>query len=253
MEGQLKDRQIHRRLLERRLEIATILAALATVPVTIAQTQGVEALWIQIGDWAIWLVFAIEYTALMIVSDNRLQTTRKHWLSVFIIVFSFPLLPAVFGATRLARLLRLVRLVRLLVIADRGRRAFKAVFAQNELIYVAGVTTFLVFVAAAILTLVEPQKGGFWQSLWWAIVTATTVGYGDITPESLPGRITAVFLMLAGIGLVATLAAALASYFVGDAGRDQKLQISDLQDRLERIEKLLLEQREATPSADTDD
>jgi voltage-gated potassium channel len=168
---------------------------------------------------------------------------------VTIIIMSFPLLPALFAATRLARLLRLVRLVRLLLVADRGAKAIRAILTQHEFVYIVTITAFLVAVAAGIMAVVEPQDGGFWTGLWWAIVTATTVGYGDITPETVPGRIVAILLMIAGIGLVATLAASLASYFVSGPEKEQSAELDEIRERLERIERLLLEQQEARNSA----
>jgi voltage-gated potassium channel len=213
------------------------------VPVIIFQTQGYDNIWLSVADWIIWTVFAVEFGVLIAISDNRRQTARKHWISLAIIIVSFPLLPALFAATRFARALRLVRLVRLVLIADRGAKAIRAILSQHEFVYIASITAFLIAVAAGVMALVEPQEGGFWTGLWWAVVTATTVGYGDITPETIPGRIVAMLLMLAGIGLVATLAASLASYFVSGPEQEQKEELDEIRDRLDRIEQLLLEQR----------
>jgi voltage-gated potassium channel len=54
-----------------------------------------------------------------------------------------------------------------------------------------------------------------WNGVWWAVVTATTVGYGDITPATPPGRIIGIVLMLGGIGFVLTPAASIAAHFIG--------------------------------------
>ena len=80
----------------------------------------------------------------------------------------------------------------------------------------------------------------FWSGVWWAVVTATTVGYGDIAPTSPGGRAIAVVLMLVGVGLVATLAAAIAAYFVG---KDDESESQAVEQRLERIEAVLEEIR----------
>jgi hypothetical protein len=130
-------------------------------------------------------------------------------------------------------------------IANRGKRAFKMVLSQIEVVYVASVTTFPVFVAGGVPVVIESQHGGFWTSVWWADVTVTTVGSGDIAPDTPRGRITSVFLMLAGSGLVATLAAAMSSYCIGT--RDAKpSDNAEIDERLERIERLLLEQSGST-------
>ena len=74
----------------------------------------------------------------------------------------------------------------------------------------------MLVVSAAIVERAEHHKHGFetfGDSLWWGIVTMTTVGYGDLVPETRVGRITAVFVMLTGVALLGTVAASLASLF----------------------------------------
>lgn len=99
----------------------------------------------------------------------------------------------------------------------------------------------LVFIAGGLLSLLEPQavKAGFWSGVWWAVVTVTTVRYGDISPVTPVGRILGAVLMVVGIGLVATLAASIAAYFVG---QDEGGQLDEIVERLDRMEALLRSQ-----------
>lgn len=81
------------------------------------------------------------------------------------------------------------------------------------------------------------------DALWWAIVTATTVGYGDRYPVTPEGRGVAVVLMLLGISLLSVVTANIAAFFL-ERGRDEEqsardAQLADLQARLDRIEGLL--------------
>ena len=102
----------------------------------------------------------------------------------------------------------------------------------------AAIAAFIILAGGAGLTLLEPQtvKGGFADGVWWAIVTASTVGYGDIAPSTIWGRFIAILLMLSGVGLMSTLAASITSYFVGQEGNAA---LTELKERTTRIEELL--------------
>ena len=134
------------------------------------------------------------------------------------------------------RLVRLARILRLLLVAIKGLRTMKSVVSQRSFVYVLSVTALFVVVAAQLLHMLEPMPGGFADGLWWAIVTTTSVSYGDITPQTTAGRFVAVMLMLAGTALIATVAASVSAYFVG-AERTEEYE--DLKARLSRIEPML--------------
>jgi voltage-gated potassium channel len=227
------------RRLEQVLEVAVVLAALGTVPLVVAHLRGTARSDIIVIDWIIWSVFFIEYMVMMALVVDRREYVRRAWLSLTIVVVTFPLLPSILGFARLARLLLLLRLLGL---SSRGLIALRYIFARRGLSYVLLLTAFLIVVGGGLLSLLEPEsaEGGFGSSIWWAIVTTTTVGYGDIAPTTAGGRAVAIVLMLMGIGLISTLAASIAAHFVG---QEEGSDLQDLRDRLDRIETLLREQQ----------
>ena len=219
---------------ERVFEVLVLVAALATVPVIILQERGAAHLWVGAADWLIWAIFAAEFTDEIAKSKNKRAALRRSLLSLTVVVVSFPLLPALFGLARLTRLIRLGRLLRL----ARGLRALSGALGRRGLIYVASLAVCAVLGAGALMATLEPAtvKGGFGSGVWWALVTATTVGYGDISPATVEGRIVAALLMLIGIGLVGTLAASIAAHFVG---QQENTELAAIEQRLERIESIL--------------
>jgi voltage-gated potassium channel len=88
-----------------------------------------------------------------------------------------------------------------------------------------------------------------WTGMWWALQTVTTVGYGDVTPEHVSGRIVGAFVMLYGIAFLTITIAAITSTFVARAEREQversgqqahlESHLDDVSARLERVEQLL--------------
>jgi len=117
-------------------------------------------------------------------------------------------------------------------------------------------TTGLIVVASGFLMRVLDHKEypNIFIGMWWAIQTVTTVGYGDVTPKAVAGRIVAAFVMLEAIALVAIVTAAITSTFVArathlqdvNAAREEKQReaeverrFDDLAERLDRLETML--------------
>ena len=98
----------------------------------------------------------------------------------------------------------------------------------------------LVIMSATIVTSLErtsnPDLGSFPDALWWAIVTITTVGYGNQEPVTFFGRIVAVMLMITGVGFFGAIAANLAAFFVR---KDEDAKIDKLQKDINSINKKL--------------
>ncbi len=229
---------LHSAWFARLVNTVVVVAALATVPVIILQEHGSTDGWVGIADWAIWYAFLGEYVIEILLAPSRAAYAKKNWLSVIVIVLSFPALPALFSLTRLTRLVRTMRLLRLVGVTARAVGELRHVLARRGLVYVFCLSAILVIAGGAALTVLEPHtvKGGMGDGIWWAIVTASTVGYGDIAPTTLIGRIIAGLLMLAGIGMVSTLAASITSYFVGQS---ENAEFKEVRERLERMERML--------------
>jgi voltage-gated potassium channel len=119
-----------------------------------------------------------------------------------------------FGLGRAFRLARLVRLVRAGVVLWRVSRNVRGILGTNGLGYVLAVTAALIALGGLVAWLAEPGIGSLEDGLWWALVTATTVGYGDISPKTAPGRLVAAVLMVVGISAFGMLTGAIATYFL---------------------------------------
>jgi voltage-gated potassium channel len=133
------------------------------------------------------------------------------------------------GLLRLARLGRFARITRLL--RGENRKTLVKDILENRSQYAAFITimlTILVLTVASVLVLqfeshspeAKITTGG--DAFWYSLVTITTVGYGDYYPVTTGGRITAMFIMFMGVGIIGALASILASLLVGSSAPEEE-------------------------------
>ena len=240
------------------LIIALVLISFLALALETEETIGPA--WRVAIDWvnvAIVVIFALEYLIRVWVAgedpryrglSGRLRYMMTPYAITDLIAFLPELLwivltPAGVGddvliVLRVLRLARLVKLARFVPAFDvLGATVARA---GTQLLTTLAMALALVYVSAVALYFVEgvggAQQEGFAsipRSLWWAIVTLTTVGYGDVYPVTALGRIFAAIISLAGIGVVALPAGVFASAF-SDELRERE--IKRLKDRVEEAE-----------------
>ncbi len=172
-----------------------------------------------LGDFAMNLVGARPKRAYFI--------GQRGWLDLLGSIPSFGFIPftALFRLARLSRLARITRLLRgqagkdlvLDVLRNRGQ------YAAFITVLLAGMTLAIASILVLEFESHSPDAnittGG--AAIWWGIVTITTVGYGDYYPVTMLGRLTAIFVMFAGIGIIGALASILASLLVSPSSSDE--------------------------------
>lgn len=216
----------------------TVLAVLwlpvLVLPLVIRVRGGVASTFDTI-DYLVWAVFVVEYLVKLYLAPARWLFIRGHLVDLLVIAVP------VLRPLRLLRLLRLLTLARSGLILTSALKRARELLTHNGLHFVLLSVLTIVGVCSAVELAFEQHAHGtnihnFGDALWWAVVTVTTVGYGDKYPVTAGGRGVAVVLMLTGIGLVGVLSATIASYFVGQRAEED---MTELHRRLDRIEALL--------------
>ena len=90
----------------------------------------------------------------------------------------------------------------------------ETLFNSRRLRTILAALVFFIFLFGYLFSVSEPDVRDLGDGIWWALVTITTVGYGDITPVTTLGRIVASSLMLLGLGLIATITAIVSAKFI---------------------------------------
>jgi voltage-gated potassium channel len=196
-------------------------------------------------NWVVWLAFCGELIVKAWLSGNARWFLRHAWFDLLIVVLS----PPFFGpeylqgvrVLRLSRVARLVRLLRAVGVAGIALESAKDALRHRRFHYVVLISVVVVSIGALGIYGVEHGHNETIQSVgdafWWAIVTATTVGYGDLSPKTSEGRFIAVVLMLVGIGFISILTATIASLFLDQGKRDAARDFERLEERLARVEQ----------------
>lgn len=183
----------------------------------------------------IWLIFAIDYFTRFYLAKSKKSFLFRNIFDLLAII-PFDELFSAFRIFRAFRLLRLFRAFRIIGFSGRLIGNAKRFLKVTGLRWVSLVSIILILVSSSMFSLAE--KISFGNSLWWAIVTTTTVGYGDIAPTTFIGRCVAVFLMFTGIGIVGILTSTITNYFSksNNSSDEKNNQIYKISSKLDRIE-----------------
>lgn len=222
------------------LILALIVASV--VLFTVETMQGIPAgvrRALDLANDVILLVFAVEFalriwcageTRGVTGATGRMRYAGRFWLSVDFLAFGPELLVLLltgFASNDLAwlRAFRLFRLFKLAKYFEPARIVMRVLLnAWRELAVAAVIATLVIYASAVIMYLFEkdvsPEAfGSIPLALWWSVVTLATVGYGDVVPQTLGGRIAAGMLILGAIGLVSLPSGILAGAFQDELRR----------------------------------
>jgi voltage-gated potassium channel len=222
--------------IEDRFEWPMVVVALLVIPSILLEESNLGSPWSTVGDvlnWATWLAFVIEAVVMLAVVPKKTVWLRQNPLEVAIVVLTPPVVPAGLQFLRVFRLLRPLRLLRVL----RMR-----VLLSLEGVRDAAVLAAITVIAAGALFARTEEGVTVWEGIWWSMSTVTTVGYGDLVPESTFGKVIAAAVMLVGIGFVALLTAFIADRFVRASGVEERedrilAKLDSMEARLKRLER----------------
>jgi len=198
-------------------DIILILAiALSVITVMLDSVLGIQQQYGEILyylEWFFTILFSIEYFLRLLSVTHPLSYAK----SFFGVIDLLAILPTYVSLVypgghyllviRLLRILRVFRVLKLVQYIGESRLLIKALAASRRKITIFILTVLtLVTILGSIMYLIEGRAHGFTsipRSIYWAVVTLTTVGYGDITPQTILGQFVSMIIMILGYGIIA--------------------------------------------------
>lgn len=216
--------------------IAIVMMAIETILKPDEITRQV----LRIADDAVCVIFLADFSILFFRAKNKFKyLINWGWLDL---LSSIPVL----NSMRWGRAVRIMRIFRVL----RGVKSAKLIMQliaekrSQSIALAAGLMIILLIIVSSISVLQFEMDANSpihtaEDAIWWSIVTIATVGYGDLAPVTVEGRMIAIVLMVAGVGLFGTISGLVAAWFIGSIKGTNKSEIELLKKELHEIKALL--------------
>lgn len=226
----------------KRLEWPMLILAIWIILDWYLKAKGIgDPLFTHFTDWFIWLCFTAEMGIMLALVNDRKRYLLHNWLNPVIILTGVPVL---FGIQVFySGALRSLRLLIMLGILLKVSQDLRQILSRHHLGKTMAIALLFLIISGFLISGIDPAFKGPLDGIWWAWVTMSTVGYGDIVPSTTEGRLFGMLLILAGIALFSMLTASFSVFFIE---RDEKemvekedrniQRISQLEARLDRIE-----------------
>jgi len=171
-------------------------------------------------DLLICIIFLFDFLYNFIISKEKLKYFKSYWIDL---ISSIPFINF-FRVLRIARIIRIVRMIKLLKVL-RGIKGFTSIvrfLTKNKLrsilVIYSVILVLIIFYCSLAFYMFEKEVNesvkNYFDAIWWAFITVTSVGYGDVFPKTVEGRIFAIILTLSGMGMFSLITAELSSKFV---------------------------------------
>jgi voltage-gated potassium channel len=195
---------------ERRIYVPLLLSALLPIVVAASRAATDSRVSIVVNVVA-WFVFVYDLFVHVRLERHYLRS-KVGVFDLVIVLITAPwfLLPG-FGGSQILVVARLARLVRLFFVSKSARQLGRRLGSVG--LFALAMLFFCAWMAYVAEHPANPEFATFGDSLWWGIVTLTTVGYGDIVPETQKGRVAGTFLMFTGVATLGVISGTLASAF----------------------------------------
>lgn len=184
-------------------------------------------------DFITCLVIAIDFCYYFYKSDNRIEFLKNNWFTLIAMIPFEYFFINYYQYAVILRLFRFFKFFKYLFKGKGGVNSFIDFLHTSYLDRLIGALIFFILFSSFIILKIDPSFHNYFQSLWYVIVSLTTVGYGDIVPSTGPGKFIAVIMILIGLIFFSVLTGAISSIYVERSNKKEDNSIDNKIDTLQ--------------------
>lgn len=181
-------------------------------------------------------------------SEDKNLYLKENWIEL---VASIPF-DIIFSSFMVLRYLRLLRLFRILFLVGEYFNVIGDFLKDTHLDEILAVLILIVIGSTLGLFLIDPGMNNLFDNLWFVVVSITTVGYGDITPTSIYGKILSLVLLIVGVFIFSAITGAISSYFMDSLLKEGSYHIYEMGKKMDEMNDKLSKNEETIEDLKTE-
>ena len=194
---------------------------------------------IVVFDTVLCIILIIEFITRLMDSDNKKRFLLKNWTELIAAIpFDLIMLPFALNNAHL-RFFKILKFIKVIALFSQFFETIDVFLKKTHLDEIFGVTLLVVLASTLALYLFDPSINSLFDSLWFVLSTITTVGYGDVLPQSGPGKIIGLITLIVGVLIFSTVTGAIASYFARRVLMNEDFNITEHDDNIELLKENL--------------
>lgn len=194
---------------------------------------------IVVFDTIICIILFIEFFTRFFDSDDRKRFLLKNWTELIAAIpFDLIMLPFVLNGS-LLRVFKVLKFIKVIALFSQFFETIDVFLKKTHLDEIFGITLLVVLASTLGLYLFDPSINSLFDSLWFVLSTITTVGYGDILPQSGAGKIIGLITLIVGVLIFSTVTGAIASYFARAILLNEDFNITENDTNIENLKENL--------------
>ena len=181
-------------------------------------------------------------------AEDKSQYLKENWIEL---VASIPF-DIIFSSFMVIRYLRLLRLFRILFLVGEYFNVIGDFLKDTHLDEILAVLILIVIGSTLGLFIIDPSMNNLFDNLWFVVVSITTVGYGDITPNSVYGKILSLVLLIVGVFIFSAITGAISSYFMDSLLKEGSYHIYEMGKKMDEMNAQLSKNEETIEDLKTE-